>query len=111
MSTQNTLIERVRGDTYPLKITVKDKGTGLALDITGNTFLLTVSPEMKPEIANNTFQTAGSITDAVNGKVEFPFASTVAVADDEFFDIQMTAATVITTILQGTMRITQDITK
>lgn len=107
-----TAICRKRGDTFPIEITVSDVNTGLPLDITGNTFTLSVSPENAPAVANYTFQSTGSILVAVDGTVSF--AISAANADNVgifYFDVEMVAGTFKTTIMGGTFEFNQDITK
>ncbi len=108
----NTSICRKRGDTYPIEITVLNKTTGNAKDITGASFKLSVSDENAPATAAYIFQSDGNITDAENGIVEFPI--TTSDADhigNLYYDIQMTSGAVITTIMGGTFTLVQDITK
>jgi hypothetical protein len=108
----STEICRKRGDTYPIEITVKDKKTGLVLDVTGNTFTLSVSEEDAPIGAAYAFQSTGTITDAVNGVVEFAITASDANRVGVFyFDVEMAAGTIKTTILGGTFSLFQDITK
>jgi len=106
---------RKRGDTWPFQITITDTD-GVAIDITGDTFLLTVDPSpTPPDATNNLFQLAGVITDAPNGVVEFTL--TPSQADQTpatyYYDVQQTEAVSgdIRTILQGEWEVRQDITK
>ena len=53
-------IEWYRGDSYPLTLTVKDKATKLAIDLTGMTLLLSVNSEQNPaDDTNQLFQVSG----------------------------------------------------
>ena len=105
---------RRRGDSFADKFIIKD-AAGVPINITGYSFLLTVDISPAPiDSANNLFQLVGTITDAVNGAVEF--APTPAQADQTpstyFHDIQQTdAGSLIRTIAVGNYIITQDVTK
>ena len=106
---------RKRGDTFPFQLTIKDED-GVAIDITGDTFLLTVDPSPAPtDAVNNLFQLAGVITDAPNGVVEFTPGAVEADQDPSvyFYDVQQTEAITgdIRTILYGQWEVVQDITK
>lgn len=107
------IITRVRGDTAADKIIVQDSA-GLAIDITGFTFLLTVSPDQKPTTAvNELYSLAGVITNALQGTVEFvPTVTEANQLGKFFYDIQMTdAGGRIKTIAKDKYTYTQDITK
>lgn len=110
-----TDISRKRGDTYADERVIIDKDTGLPIDITGWTFLLTVDPSNEPtDSANNIMQITGVITDAAGGVVEF--APSALQADSApgayWFDIEYTDATSRKrTIETGRYVIQQDITK
>ncbi len=114
LSTEITSTEicRKRGDTFSIEVTVTNKTTGAVEDITGNSFTLSVSSEDSPVAASYLFQSTGTITDAPNGRVDFPIS--VANADNlgfYFFDIEMLGGGLKTTIMGGTFEFTQDITK
>ena len=105
-------ITRYRADDFPIRVTIKD-ANGNALDITGCTFLLTVSEEADPSDAvEEIFSAVGTIiAPASSGVVEFspPGTSVVGVF---YFDIQMTDSLgKIKTIDKGQYTILQDITK
>lgn len=110
-----TDIKRPRGDTYADEFAITSEATGLAIDITGYSFVLTVDPSKTPANAdNNLFSITGTITDAAGGLVEF--APTVQQANQTpgayWYDVQMTdAAGRIRTIDSGRYTITQDISK
>lgn len=110
-----TDISRKRGDTYADERVIIDKETGLAIDITGWTFLLTVDPSDVPTDAlNNVMQISGVITDAAAGVVEF--APSALQADSTpgayWFDIEYTdVLSRKRTIETGRYVIKQDITK
>lgn len=103
-------IERKRGDTYDIIISVVDKNLD-AIPLTSETFILSVSTDENPTASPDIYTAAGTIADAPNGKVSFPVAGTTA-AGTYYFDIQMTdTASKIRTIDKGEYRLVQDITK
>lgn len=111
----NLDICRKRGDTFPFQLNIKDEN-GVAIDITGDTFLLTVDPSPAPTgSGNNLFQLTGTIINGPGGVVEFQPS---AVQADQtpatyFYDVQQTEAVTsdIRTILYGEWQVVQDITK
>lgn len=109
-----TTITRVRGDSYADSFTILSEKTGLALNITGCTFLMTVDPDNDPaSAAANLYQLTGTITDAPNGVVEFAPSTAQADLIGEFwFDVQMIDGTGRKrTIVSGPYRYVQDVTK
>jgi hypothetical protein len=85
-----TAITRFRGDTNP------DTGFaaigGVAIDITGCSFILTVDPEKAPaDATNNLFALTGVIVDAPTGEVKFPITDLQAnqTPGTYYYDIQM----------------------
>ncbi len=88
---------------------------GQPLDITGSSFLKTVSAEREPtDTSNQLYQVVGSIVDAAGGVVEFaPTPTQANQAPGRYhYDIQMTdAAGRKRTVLAGAFSIKQDITK
>lgn len=109
-----TDLERRRGDTYADEFQIESETTGLVIDITSYTFLLTVDPEKRPvDDTNNLFQLTGTITDAATGLVEF---APTAVQTDElgtyYYDAQLTTpAGRIRTFEFGKYKFVQDVTK
>lgn len=116
-------IARKRGDTAPDKITVLDPEAatpGTPLDITGFGFKLTINTEQDPDpvgppiIGTELVSIIGSLIDAPNGVVEFPWSSADAdqVPDDYFYDIEQTdVAGKILTIAKEQYKFQQDVTK
>lgn len=109
-----TDITRKRGDTYADEFTIKSAATGLPINITGYSFVLTVDPEQYPaDSSKNKFQLTGTIVDAAAGRVEF--APTALQADNVgkfFYDVQMVdGAGRKRTIVSAKYVMTQDITK
>lgn len=112
---QTVNIERTRGDTVPDKITVIDFNDAV-VDITGFSFLQTVSTERNPsDSANVVYSLPGTITDAPAGEVEFPLSEIQADQDPAvnlYYDIQLTdAGGGIQTLFKGKYKYKQDITK
>jgi hypothetical protein len=111
----NVDICRKRGDTFPFQLTIKDEN-GVVIDITGDTFLLTVDPSPTPTgSGDNLFQLTGVLTDPVNGVVEFQPSAIQADQTPQtyYYDVQQTEAVSgdIRTILYGEWQVVQDITK
>lgn len=116
-------IARKRGDTAPDKITVLDPEAvtpGTPLDVTGFGFKLTINTEQDPDpvgppiIGTELVSIIGSLVDAPNGVVEFPWSTADAdqVPDDYFYDIEQTdTAGKILTIAKEQYRFQQDVTK
>ena len=107
-------ITRKRGDTYADEFIIKSASTGLPIDITGYTFVLTLDPERAPEDASqNVYALTGNIVDAANGRVEF--APTPLQADqlgNFWYDVQMVdGAGRKRTVVLAKYTYTQDITK
>lgn len=110
-------IEMSRGDSYPLTMTIKSRSTGLPIDLTGYSFLMTVSSDKDPvDDTNEVFQVAGVVdADQVAnpGKVSFtPTTSDTATPGKFYYDIQWTVgATVRSWNKKNRFTITQDISK
>lgn len=109
-----TAITRRRGDTYADEIIVKSKTTGLPIDITGYTFVMTVDTRQTPtDATTKVYQLTGAILNANGGRVEFaPNATQADHVGDFFYDIEMTDGTGRKrTIVSGKYKYLQDITK
>jgi hypothetical protein len=112
MSVNQVEVRRYRKDTYPFKVVVKDKETGQPLNITGNTFTMSVASDPAPSTASYVFQSTGTITDAVNGKVSFPITTQDADrVGTYYFDVVMDTGSERTTILRGILIFEESITK
>lgn len=105
-----------RGDSYPLELTIKDKATGLVIDITGYSFILTIdSLDKPPDDTTKQFDVVGVLdSDPTTGKVSF--TPTNVDTDLEpatyFYDVQMTdASSNIRTIAKDKWKLKQDISK
>lgn len=107
-----------RGDTYPFVVTVKDKATGLPIDLTGATLHLSVNRKQNPaNTSTELFKIAG-VVDAspATGKVTF---TPTSVGTDQtgtfYYDIQMVTGsgpgTRTRTIVKDEFIISQDLTK
>lgn len=104
---------RSRGDTFPFDLVITLNS--VAVDITGNTFLLTVDPSPAPADAlNNEFQNTPAIQDAPAGIIRVTLLA-VGEADltpsTYYYDLQMTSGSAVRTIAKGEWVVEQDITK
>jgi hypothetical protein len=71
-------IKRTRGDTYPTSMTIR-QSDGTPMDLTGKQVVLTANTEEDPvDTSTQVFQLVGTITDAENGQVEFPWDADAA---------------------------------
>ncbi len=112
MSSYTTTINivRSRGDNAPFNFEIDEDSADKPL--TGQTFLMTVHTEEKPDAGASLFQLTGVITDGPTGKYQFlPTVGNMDLPPKKYFyDIQMTD-TQIFTIVKGAFTIEQDITK
>ncbi len=103
-----------RGDSDAKGFIIQDSA-GVAVDITGFTFKLTVNSEKAPsDTVNEQFSIVGAITDATNGKVAFSPTSvdTDITPGTYFYDIEQTdSGSRISTLIVAKAIIVQDITK
>ena len=107
-------ITRRRGDTYADEFIIKSKSTGLPIDITGYTFVMTLDPAKDPvDSANNVYQLTGTIVNGPAGRVEFvPTASQANQLGSFFYDVQMIdTGGRKRTIVTAKYKYVQDITK
>lgn len=105
-------IERKRGDTYPIQITVLENGVGM--NISGTSFTLTVDPAKLPTTAvNNIMSLAGVIVNAATGRVDFtPAPADVDHVGKYYHDVQMVdGAGLKRTVVDGKFTLIQDIGK
>ena len=105
-----------RGDSFPIELTIKDKATGNAVDITGYAFKLTVDElQDPPDTSTKKFSVDGVLDGTPStGKVAFtPSTTDTAILPaDYYYDVQMTdASSNIRTIAKYKFTISQDITK
>lgn len=107
-----TTITRSRGDTYKMGFIVKSNG--VALNVTGCTFRLTVDPSKNPvtDVAN-LFSLTGQIENGPAGLISFDVSPTQADhIGHYFYDLQMVdGAGLIRTVQKGKFDFVQDITK
>jgi len=105
-----------RGDSYPLELTIKNKTTKIAIDITGYSFKLTVDTlEDPPDNTTKLFDITG-ILDGVPTTGKVSFKPTTVNTDQEkgeyYYDIEMIdASSNKRTIKKETFTILQDISK
>lgn len=112
-----------RGDTFAFTFTIQDSA-GAALDLTGNSYVLTVNLEEDPATtANEVFSTAGALlaqSGATLGQVQFAFTTANWTAFDGkatapvtvYCDLQQTdSGGGLRTIAKGPFVVSQDISK
>jgi len=103
-----------RGDSAARGFTIQDSA-GVAIDITGFTFKLTVNSEKKPtDTVNQQFTITGVIIVAASGTVSFsPLTTDTDITPGTYFyDIEQTdAGGKIATLIVGKCLIIQDISK
>ena len=104
-----------RGDSSARGFKVVD-ALGVAVDITGRTYLLTANTEEDPAPGTELFSVTGVITDAAAGLVAFaPTTTDTNVTSpplDFFYDIQETdTGGLVSTLIKAKGLILQDITK
>lgn len=107
-------ITRVRGDTYADQFTITMRKDGTAADLTGCSFMLTVSSVQSPTTdSTKLYQIVGSVTDPTKGIVSFaPSAVQADRVGIFYFDVQLTDATgAVRTLVLDSYTYTQDITK
>lgn len=102
-----------RGDNAARGFIMQD-AVGVAVNISGFSFRLTVNTEQDPDPGTELFTVVGVITDAAAGKVGF--APTVVDTDqapgEYFYDIEQTdGGGLIDTVIKGLCEIVQDISK
>ncbi len=109
-------IEWYRGDSYPIEATIKNKETGVVIDITGYSFILTVDTLKKPEDATTKVFSITGVLDADPTMGKVSFTPTVSNTDIDpgkyYYDVQMTDSSGhIRTIAKDIWTILQDISK
>lgn len=106
-------IIRYRGDTAPDRFAIISDG--VAANITGSTFELTVDSLKDPlNTATQLYSLVGTITNGAAGYLEFAPNSTQAnqTPGRYYYDVQMTDGTgAIRTVVKGAYKYAQDITK
>jgi hypothetical protein len=103
---------RSRGDTDPIKFRLSNKKTKKAIDVTNDTFTLSVSEESSPTGNDYVFQSTASITEGFDGRISFPVPDASADnLDGKFYDVQRDYNGYKKTIIKGVIQFEQDITK
>ena len=105
------IIERFRGDTYPIAITCTRNGQ--PQNIKGYAMTMSVSATEDPETADYLFQSQATIDSGVDGKAHFPVTpSDVDRIGTVFFDIEiLDTGGFKRTPVKGQLIFEQDITK
>jgi hypothetical protein len=106
-------LDRSRGDSVPIEfILYEDRGLTEAIDLTGDTFLLSVSSEEYPTTASYEFQSIGAVATPFSGLVSFPVSESNADrTGDYYYDVQRITGGLKRTIIKGIITFNQDITK
>ena len=109
-------ILRTRADTFPFTMVFTDASSGLAIDLTGSTFKLTVDPSEEPTDAlGNLFTNVPTIVaPATNGRIQITLSAGDAdqTPNEYFYDIeQIDGASAVRTLVKGKWAVEQDITK
>lgn len=111
----NHEISMVRGDSYSITFTVTDEDTGIAIDLTGVSGILTVDTlKSPPDNTTKVFDLVGTVdATPTSGKISFlPTTLNTADIGKFFYDVQLTFPDgSVRTIVKSTFAITQDITK
>ena len=103
---------RSRGDTDPINFRLSVKKTKKAIDVTNDSFILSVSEEASPTGTDYVFQSTGTITEGFDGRISFPVPLASADnLDGKYYDVQRTYNTYVKTIIKGIIEFEQDITK
>ena len=114
MAPQTLDITRTRGDTYPVRLVLKDK-LGTRIDLTGWSFRLTVDPSPAPaDAASKVIGLAAIPTAPETGAVALPLTTTdAAIAPGTYyFDVEATdAAGFVRTLASGRWTVIPDITQ
>lgn len=99
----DTLLERYRGDTFPIEATLTRDGTwSLVGSVVKMSFIF-------DDDVTHTF--TGTVTDHANKVVEFePTTAAVASTRTGTFDIQVDDGSYIATHMRGTVRVLQEVT-
>jgi hypothetical protein len=107
-------VERIRGDTYADRFEVRNQNTGDIVNLTGCQAYLTLSTESNPtDTTNQVYQLVGVIDDPSSGIIEFsPDATQANQVGLFFYDVELIDALgVVRTLVKGTYKYIQDITK
>jgi hypothetical protein len=110
----SNVITMMRGDTYPIKVTLTDGSTGLPLDLTNKTGKLTVTSVKDPaDDTKKVFDVSGVLTATpADGVMNFtPTSANTAVVGKYYYDIQISGTGYVRTVAKDQFIITQDNTK
>mgnify|MGYP000026362679 CR=1 FL=1 len=102
MAVTNNMIQRFRGDTYPLIVTLKENGS--AVDLTTATVRMTIGLDTPSTIT-------ATATNAAGGEVRFDFTQTeVGTAGRFSYDIEVTDGSIVTTYVKDIFELIEDVT-
>jgi len=110
----SNVITMMRGDTYPIKVTLTDGATGLPMNLTGMTGKLTVtSIKDPPDATTKVFDVTGVLTGTpTDGIMNFtPTSANTANTGKYYYDIQISGTGYVRTVVKDQFIITQDNTK
>jgi hypothetical protein len=107
-----------RGDSYPIPIKLTDSITGLPLNLTGYTFVMTVDSKENPaDDTTQLFQVAGIIADPTTGIVSFQPTEVNTdltprpLTKPYWYEIEYTTLSTRRTIAKYKLAIVQDLAK
>ena len=103
-------VERRRGDDFAFVINLTDEND-VAIPLTTETFILSISSVEAPTGAPDIYTIAGSITDVPTAEITFALSAAIDVGN-YFYDVEQTNPDTTTrTIMVGKWDVIQDITK
>lgn len=114
---QNYRITATRGDDHKIRFTVKNS-SGVAYDVSANTFKFTVKASLDDSIANAKFQKLSpaangiDLTNATSGIVDVNLvpSDTDALAGLYYYDLEMTEGGKLYTLRQGVLMALKSVT-
>jgi len=101
----------VEGDTFVASLTLTDKATGLAIDLTGATPKMQVRTTYNAAASSLDFTVGSGITvpTPVNGVILISKTMPLS-AGDYVYDFQTTVGSVITTYMRGRFKVLEGVT-
>lgn len=115
MAKATTAITMYRGDSYPITLTLTDKTTKAAIDLTGCSLTMTVDTlSAPPDDTTKVFEVAGVLSATpTDGRATFvPTSEDTSTVGTLYYDIQLTDADGnVRTVAKDKFTVAQDITK